>query len=115
MPKPKEDNRDVFDKALDYAPAAVGALAGNLLLRRQSKKAQKAYKDYEASAAGRRMRRDTSVDGSSPDPLYAGNRNLRNAAADASFYRTVGTIAGGGAGALAGDMAKGQSKKKRRK
>lgn len=45
----KEDNRDVFEKALDYAPAAGGAVAGALLGRGALKYgARLARKDAEA-------------------------------------------------------------------
>ncbi len=36
MSKKQEDNRDIFDKALDYAPV-IGAVGGGVLARRASK------------------------------------------------------------------------------
>lgn len=41
MAKPKDDSRDVFDKALDYAPEIGGAVAGGALLRRFGRRVMK--------------------------------------------------------------------------
>lgn len=49
----KEDNRDVFDKALDYAPVVGGAVIGGAVGRKLGRRsAEKAF-DKQAGASGR--------------------------------------------------------------
>jgi hypothetical protein len=115
----EEDTRDVFDKALDYAPV-VGAGAGFLVGRRFGLKkvdrADRAYMREARQQEAREVRQRANPSQRNTDDVIVGRRRLQEL--EKELYRAVGPVgrnaaAGTAAGAGAGYVA-GQEIKKRR-
>lgn len=120
MGKKREDNRDIFDKALDYAPV-VGAGAGFLVGRRFGlKKVDRADRKYMREAKRqelRQARQRANPSQRNTDEVVAGSRRLQELESriDAAVRPVAArAFAGAGVGAGAGYVA-GQEIKKRRK
>jgi len=95
--KKAQDNRDVFEKALDYAPAigaTLGAAAG-------------------ATAAGRKAYKSTKKWGEKNN--WSKKDSGEIARREAYIIAPVGGFAGGAAGAFAGGVVRASSGNKRRK
>lgn len=117
MGKKKEDTRDIFDKALDYAVPAVGAGAGFLVGRRFGlKKVDRADAKYMREARQqeqRQIRQRANPSQRNTDDVVAGARRLQElekridaAVRPVARSATVGATAGAGAGYVVGQEIK---------
>ncbi|TXH44920.1 MAG: hypothetical protein E6Q97_32010 [Desulfurellales bacterium] len=102
MAKKKEDNRDIFDKALDYAPAAIGAVVGGSLMRNSIK-------------AGRKKAMADAKREMTPEELQKYLRDIKKfkRSSDAISAGAIGLSAG--AGASVGAIGQDSYKRHRRK
>lgn len=106
----KDDNRDVFEKALDYAPiagAALGGALGSRIGRRKSMRAKKAAKEaddefmaeskIEAERPGMLIRASQRFSDAESKTLLA-DANYRAARAARGRNTAIGAGVGGYAG-----------------
>lgn len=116
MSKKKEDNRDIWDKITDYAPATVGALAGGAIGRGAGKFAGKKFRKADIAEGEMDARKYGLRPGMSKyeaDKLI--ERSGRKwADRSGSYYGAQLGIAGAFAGGVAGEKAR-QAAKDRRK
>jgi outer membrane lipoprotein SlyB len=122
----KEDNRDVFEKALDYAPVVGGAVVGGVVGRKIAGRAGKKHRQRYGEQKRNQDEIQDAYDSAPPgywddkaigNPLSSGEVSRvrrvfgfskdKNAAA-----KMIGTVAGGAAGAATGGA---YSESKRRK
>lgn len=105
--KQPEDNRDVFEKALDNWPALVGAAAGGALGRYSTRTLPKAK-----VAELRKAQRDAITSGNFDDARIAHFRQWKGTR-DRPTNTMLGAVTGGSYGAFGSKVAADQ--KKRRK
>jgi len=117
MAKDKEDNRDIFEKALDYAVPVAGAYLGMKAGSRIASGGKRAEKAMRANQAKNRAASAKAVKDGDGQAAIDADRRARYDSDDLErHYR--GRIVGGGAGGLAGGIASHniqQNEKKRRK
>lgn len=105
MAKKQEDNRDVFEKALDYAVPAAGAYVGMVAGRRLGGSKKRAQKYFEERDAARR-KRDSLIESKHPKQGDAEEvlwqENKRTWANEDGWRQVNGRVHGGMAGATAG-------------
>lgn len=125
MAKQKEDNRDIWEKITDYAPAVGGAVVGGMVGRKIAGHAGKKHrKHYEETKRNQDEIQD-AYDSAPPgywddkaigNPVSSGEasrvRRIYGRAADKnSAAKMIGTFAGGAAGAATGHAIAGKRRK----
>lgn len=103
----KEDNRDVFDKALDYAPEVAGAVVGGALLRRSARSSR--------SKSLAQMEKELSPDEWRKFQAARKKYNAKGREAISDNITTgIGAISGGALGGMADGIAKRESNRRRK-
>jgi hypothetical protein len=110
MAKKQEDNRDVFDKALDYAAPVVGAVAGGAIARRIGGMSRSTRKALEK----KRMEETLRMLEGKPNKLGRVADELASDSSARGMRTLYGASVGGATGAYF-NYAKDMEKKKRRK
>ena len=123
MSKKQEDNRDIFDKALDYAAPAAGAVLGAKLgprliggVSKSNMKRVRGNAERMEESARKIRGKKRPTWGDADEAFGLDKASVSNREAYGSMYRsrTRGAVAGTAAGAAGGYVA-GQEAKKRRK
>lgn len=120
--KSSSDERDIFEKALDYGPEIIGGGIGAVIGAKLSKKASKSYVKQKRDELGhqRRILRDIEEnprdwDGFSPDEVRGEmsgySKRFSNAKRQAAAFKLMGITAGGLAGMATGSAIREKKKK----
>ena len=116
MAKDKEDNRDIFDKIADYAPAAGGAVVGGMVGRKIAGRAGKKHRERYQETRRNQDEIQDAYDSAPPgywdsrasgNPLSPGEvsriRRISSSANDRNAaVKRIGTFAGAAAGGATG-------------
>lgn len=101
-----EDNRDIFDKVLDYATPIAGAYLGGKV----GAKLGRSLLGAKSSAQYEKVAKKLDSNGK-----YVGAGNVREMNNSARIVAAPFAVGGMGVGALGGAILRGETKKKRRK